>query len=470
MSLEPRGNYPQRLLPQSLEDRLLSGLARTGGFGLLVATICVWATLATWSVEDPSLTHATTLAPRNALGALGAVLSDLFLQTFGFVAVLAMLPPLLWSVELLRSSRLEQPDKNCLLSDRGAGARRRTLLISGAAWMAAEPRLRRRHRRRPLRSCRQTVRRDQQGPRRRRSRLADEYLERRADRQMHGLRTRSLARERRCPPSRAGRRDGPRSRRPRVDLAASRRAHLVHRGSSRDGFRRRTSCGTGPDPANARRASGKRLHFSSSPVLASDCVCSRRACPRPPHGHCRPAGSPSREPDCRAGCAQRCSDAPIAVGRGAGFRSRERPRRAGRAGRRGRFPRTFLRRQHRSCQPSHRRPLCPGFPRGRQKRAADRRTSCRTINGEQLPEAAAGGPRPAMETPLAQSLEARRRGQARPRILRDRHARQRPPARRRLEGFRRQGRGEGHQARPRRHALRTRARARHQILARHRPC
>ena len=107
MSLEPRGNDPQRLLPQSVEDRLLSWLARMGGLSLLVSALVIWTTLVTWSLEDPSLTHATTIAPRNGLGALGAIVSDLLLQTFGFVAVLALLPPMLWGSELLRRGRLE---------------------------------------------------------------------------------------------------------------------------------------------------------------------------------------------------------------------------------------------------------------------------------------------------------------------------------------------------------------------------
>ncbi len=159
MSLEPRGNDPQRLLPQSLEDRLLNGLARMGGLGLLVAMICVFATLATWSIEDPSLTHATTLAPRNALGAIGAIVSDLFLQTFGFVAVLALLPPLLWSVELLRTSRLQNSRTRIVYYPIAvlalAGALSSYPALSG---MAAQPRLWRRHRRRTVCTRRQTVR------------------------------------------------------------------------------------------------------------------------------------------------------------------------------------------------------------------------------------------------------------------------------------------------------------------------
>ncbi len=106
MSLDTRGIDPQRLLPQSLEDRLLSWLARCSGVGLLMLVAMLWVSLATWSLTDPSLTHATASPARNWLGPLGAVVSDLLLQMLGVAAILALLPPLAWSFELMRERRL----------------------------------------------------------------------------------------------------------------------------------------------------------------------------------------------------------------------------------------------------------------------------------------------------------------------------------------------------------------------------
>ena len=106
MSLDTRGNDPQRLLPQSVEDRLLSLVGLMGGLVLLVTLACVWASLATWSINDPSLTHATTAEPRNLMGPLGAVVSDLLLQTFGLTAVLALLPPMLWAIDLVAKGQV----------------------------------------------------------------------------------------------------------------------------------------------------------------------------------------------------------------------------------------------------------------------------------------------------------------------------------------------------------------------------
>ena len=106
MSLDTRGIDPRRLLPQSLEDRLLGWLGRFGGAMLLVSTSAIWISLVSWSVFDPSLTHATTTQPRNFAGPVGAILSDLLFQTLGFAAALALIAPLVWSIELVRSERV----------------------------------------------------------------------------------------------------------------------------------------------------------------------------------------------------------------------------------------------------------------------------------------------------------------------------------------------------------------------------
>jgi S-DNA-T family DNA segregation ATPase FtsK/SpoIIIE len=99
MSLDTRGIDPRRLLPQSLEDRLLGWLGRFGGALLLASTVAIWASLVSWSVFDPSLTHTTAVAARNFAGPVGAIISDLLFQTLGFAAVVALRAPfVLWLV------------------------------------------------------------------------------------------------------------------------------------------------------------------------------------------------------------------------------------------------------------------------------------------------------------------------------------------------------------------------------------
>src|SRR5260370_42268388 len=46
----------------------------------------------TWSVQDPSLSHATSRAIRNIVGYPGAIFADLLMQTLGLGAIMLILP------------------------------------------------------------------------------------------------------------------------------------------------------------------------------------------------------------------------------------------------------------------------------------------------------------------------------------------------------------------------------------------
>ncbi|MCL4766158.1 MAG: DNA translocase FtsK 4TM domain-containing protein [Hyphomicrobiaceae bacterium] len=96
----------QRLLPISIEDRLASWIARSAGVGLCLAGLAGWLSLVTWSVSDPSLSHASFGPMRNLLGPAGAVVSDLMLQMLGLAAVFVVLAPAVWGVELLSQGRI----------------------------------------------------------------------------------------------------------------------------------------------------------------------------------------------------------------------------------------------------------------------------------------------------------------------------------------------------------------------------
>jgi S-DNA-T family DNA segregation ATPase FtsK/SpoIIIE len=81
-------------------------MSRAGGFLLLVAVAGSWASMLTWSQSDPSLTHAATGAPRNALGAGGAIFADVMLNTLGFASVFVLLAPMFWGIELMLAGRI----------------------------------------------------------------------------------------------------------------------------------------------------------------------------------------------------------------------------------------------------------------------------------------------------------------------------------------------------------------------------
>jgi len=74
-----------------------------GGYGLMIVTVAcaAWASLATWSVHDPSLNNATHAAPRNVLGSWGAVVADLAIQSLGLASIILFLPLAAWGWHLV---------------------------------------------------------------------------------------------------------------------------------------------------------------------------------------------------------------------------------------------------------------------------------------------------------------------------------------------------------------------------------
>jgi S-DNA-T family DNA segregation ATPase FtsK/SpoIIIE len=66
------------------------------GLAVLAVAAAFAASLATWAIDDPSLSHATDHATRNVLGLPGAIVADLLTQLFGLAASLVLLPPVIW--------------------------------------------------------------------------------------------------------------------------------------------------------------------------------------------------------------------------------------------------------------------------------------------------------------------------------------------------------------------------------------
>ncbi len=94
------------LLPERIEARLVAMMSRAMGFLVLATVVLVWLALTTWSVTDPSLTHATGGQTSNALGPAGAIISDLFIQMLGIGAIAVLLAPMLWGIDLVRSEHI----------------------------------------------------------------------------------------------------------------------------------------------------------------------------------------------------------------------------------------------------------------------------------------------------------------------------------------------------------------------------
>jgi S-DNA-T family DNA segregation ATPase FtsK/SpoIIIE len=74
-----------------------------GSYGLVLVAIAAaaWASLATWSVYDPSFNNATETPPRNLLGYWGAALADLAVQSLGLAAIVLFLPIAAWGWHMI---------------------------------------------------------------------------------------------------------------------------------------------------------------------------------------------------------------------------------------------------------------------------------------------------------------------------------------------------------------------------------
>ena len=88
-------------LPASIRDMLLRQLRALAGLGLIALAAATAAALITWSVQDPSLSHATSRPIRNIMGYPGAIGADLLMQILGLGAIMLLLPIAVWGWRML---------------------------------------------------------------------------------------------------------------------------------------------------------------------------------------------------------------------------------------------------------------------------------------------------------------------------------------------------------------------------------
>jgi len=89
---------PSSLDPSNATAKLGAG-SRLGvltGLVILALIAAAFTSLATWSVGDPSLSHANGRSAVNWLGFPGAVFADLTMQFLGLASAIALIPPSIW--------------------------------------------------------------------------------------------------------------------------------------------------------------------------------------------------------------------------------------------------------------------------------------------------------------------------------------------------------------------------------------
>src|SRR5260370_20564514 len=93
-------------LPDAAREALRRRLRELAGAGLILVAVLLALPLATWSVADPSLSHATNAPVRNVLGLGGAIVADLLTQLLGLSALMLVLPIGIWGWRLASHRRL----------------------------------------------------------------------------------------------------------------------------------------------------------------------------------------------------------------------------------------------------------------------------------------------------------------------------------------------------------------------------
>ncbi|WP_029584676.1 DNA translocase FtsK [Bradyrhizobium sp. URHD0069] len=88
-------------LPASIRQALARRLSELAGLSLIALAGMAAAALMTWSVQDPSLSHATSRAIRNILGYPGAIGADLLMQILGLGSIMLILPVAVWGWRML---------------------------------------------------------------------------------------------------------------------------------------------------------------------------------------------------------------------------------------------------------------------------------------------------------------------------------------------------------------------------------
>jgi S-DNA-T family DNA segregation ATPase FtsK/SpoIIIE len=88
-------------LPDSIREMLVRRMRECAGLVMIALASAGAAAFITWSVQDPSLSHATSKPIHNILGYPGAIGADLLMQILGLGSIMLILPIAIWGWRLL---------------------------------------------------------------------------------------------------------------------------------------------------------------------------------------------------------------------------------------------------------------------------------------------------------------------------------------------------------------------------------
>ncbi len=98
-----------RAIPVALRLFVRNRLLEFAGLVLLGTTLFLGLSLATWSVDDPSLNNAVDAIPQNWFGLSGAIVADELMQLLGLGTVVLVIVPVAWAMQLLAHRPPDRP-------------------------------------------------------------------------------------------------------------------------------------------------------------------------------------------------------------------------------------------------------------------------------------------------------------------------------------------------------------------------
>ncbi|MFZ1079590.1 MAG: DNA translocase FtsK 4TM domain-containing protein [Methylovirgula sp.] len=102
-------------IPDPLRAFAARRAAEFAGIALVAGTAALALALLTWSVQDPSLNHATDRPVHNLLGVPGAITADLIMQMLGLAALALLVPLAILGWRLMTARRLDRLGRRLVL-------------------------------------------------------------------------------------------------------------------------------------------------------------------------------------------------------------------------------------------------------------------------------------------------------------------------------------------------------------------
>ena len=109
MAYQPSYETDDSAVPAAVRIFFMRRLSELTGIMLFLLIIAAGLSLASWSVDDPSLNHALDRAAKNWLGYPGAVIADELMQFFGLGVLVLLALPTRWAVGFLSHEGMRRP-------------------------------------------------------------------------------------------------------------------------------------------------------------------------------------------------------------------------------------------------------------------------------------------------------------------------------------------------------------------------